>query len=109
MNCVLSWKAYTLTGQLRSVTNAGGYVTRNWHDAMGNVTRSLDSLGKEALTTYDGWGRQLSATQRHSNGTDTITVSTRHDVMGNVGALDKSLNARILSGIFVRRGEFSKE
>jgi YD repeat-containing protein len=81
---------YSLTGQIRTVTNALGHGARHWRDAMGNLTRSLDSLGRETVNAYDGWGRLRSETRQASGGAQAISRSARYDVLGNpVYAVDE--------------------
>ena len=74
---------YSLAGKPRNVTTANGYDVRYWYDVMGNNNRSLNSLNKEVLNSYDGWGRLLSVSQRKSDGSGAISCSTRYDVLGN--------------------------
>ena len=74
---------YSLAGQVRTVTNAKGYSVRYWYSEMGKNKRSLDTLNKEVVNTYDTWGNLLSVTQRASGGGQAISRSTRYDVLGN--------------------------
>ncbi len=73
---------YNLTGHIQSVTNASGYYIGYQYNEMGKIARSLDTLQKEVISTYDSWGRLISITERKGDGSHTIIKSTLYDFLG---------------------------
>ena len=74
---------YTLANQIQTLTNPAGFSIRYWYDEVDNVIYSLDSMGKEKITSYDMWRNLIYELTWASNNTQTISRSTRYDVTNN--------------------------
>jgi RHS repeat-associated protein len=101
---------YDLTGNLLSQTDGNGNTINNqynaWnmlkqtvlpgdttipastitcqYDVNGNLKQKSNSAGVVDLSTYDKQGRELSHTQRKSDGTQSLSTSVRYDKAGNM-------------------------
>lgn len=75
---------YNARNELKTATDALGFVTQNFYDAAGNLVRTLDEDAGETEFVYDLLGR-LTQQKQHVNagGLSTLTTGFGYDPNGN--------------------------